>query len=715
LFIFGAAVSCLAGTVTEDLFRNPPPAYRPLIIQHSGAIRKADAMPWLRERRGGGYVLDAGGNKTPAGDDVVSGETFINPTYLQVPENFRKLEKLIGQLKADGRQAWIYDEYAYPSGSAGGLVLKDNPGHAAKVLSCRFFKNGDEIIPGEGASVFLCVALPQKRKGLDLSRAEDLTDEARQGRFVFDESGTWKICLFEISFSDAWKGHNMSRRLLNVLDRDAVSAFIETTHKKYAQELGPVLKQIDAFFTDEPQFGSAEFWGKGGRKEADPMVQWTDELVSAFEKKTGYPLQTALPALFMDVGELTAKYRYDFYDVQSDLMAENYFGQIQDWCHAHGTLSSGHMLLEESLLFHVMFSGSAFKNWEREDLPGMDLLGAMPYRSMAFHWEPKNLTFKEDLSCKMVSSVAHLMDKPGVFSESFATATEATLRDVMGSTGWQFSEGITHQFTYTIQNDFSAEEYAAYSDFAGRLALFARRGAPVSEIAVLAPEASVWAAYNPPGGSGFERYFKDNRQAAKIDDGFRRVCQALLASQKQFECISESLLRTCEVRGGRLQIGSMSFSTLILPEMHFIAPGVLEKLEDFAASGGTIQFVGTLPGQDAELGTSSRVEKQIEDLIKKRSKTVAFVGGTPVDLPPGEVVWSGSDAVRMLVKKDGGETFVILSNPSESPVRGTLSFPTPGKIELWDPESGECVEAAGNPVAVEMGGQTARIITLAQK
>ncbi len=701
----------LAGPVTDELFLNPPPAYRPLIIQHSGAIRKTDAMPWLRARRGGGYVLDAGGNKTPAGDDVVNGETFINPTYLQVPENFRKLEQLIRKLKADGRLAWIYDEYAYPSGSAGGLVLESHPEHAARVLTCRFFKPGEEIIPKEGASVFSCVALQQKSKGLDLSRAEDLTDEAREGRFVFDESGTWRICLFEIGFSDTWKGHNMSRRLLNVLDRDAVRCFVETTHDQYARQLGPVLKQVDAFFTDEPQFGSAEFWGRSGRIETDPAVQWTDELVPAFEKKTGYPLLTALPALFMDVGESTAKYRYDFYDVQSDLMAENYFGQIQDWCHAHETRSSGHMLLEESLLFHVMFSGSAFKNWARQDLPGMDLLGAMPYRSMAFHWEPKALTFKEDLSCKMVSSVAHLMDKPGVFSESFATAEEATLRDVYGSTAWQFSEGITHQFTYTIQNHFSAKEYAAYSDFAGRLALFARRGVPVSEIAVLAPEASVWAVYNPPGGRGFERYFKDNPQAAKIDHGFRKTCQALLASQKQFECLSEELLVQAEVRAGRLLVGPMSFSTLILPEMHFVAPGVLEKLEEFAASGGTIRFVGTLPGQDAELGASPKVEKQVKELIKKRSKTVSFASRFSADFAEDEVSWSGDDAVRMLVKQDGAETIVLLANPSEKPVRGTLSLPGIGKTDLWNPETGECVEAVGNPVAVEMGGQTARIIT----
>lgn len=700
---FGVVLSCGAAPVTPELFENPPPEFRPLPIRHSAALRDENAMGWLRARHGGGYVMDAGGNKTPTGKDVVGAENYINPTYMHVPENFRKLEKMIRKLKAEGRLVWLYDEYAYPSGSAGGLVMADgHDNYAAQVIGFRVFRPGEPIVPRKDATIFSCVALPVRKGVADLEKAQDMTENARKGDFSFKGSGKdWQICLFEKYSSDTWRRHNMGRRLLNVLDRDAVGRFIDVTHRKYAEELGPLLNEVDAFFTDEPQFGSAEAWGRTGQKEADPMIQWTDELVSAFEKKKGYSLTQVLPALFLNVGEITSKYRYDFYDVQSDLMAENYFGQIEDWCHAHGTLSSGHMLLEESLLFHVMFSGSAFKNWARQDLPGMDLLGAMPYRSMAFHWEPKELYFKEDLSCKMVSSVAHLMDKPGVFSESFAAAKKATVRDVLGSTAWQFSEGITHQFTYTIQNHFSAKEYATYSDFAGRLALFARRGVPVSEIAVVAPEASVWAAYNPPGGGGFARYFKDNPLAAKIDDGFRKTCQTLLSAQKQFECLSEELLVQAEVRGGRLVVGPMEFSTLIFPEMHFAAPGILEKLEEFADAGGRIIFVGAASA--------------VEDHVKKQ-KNVSFESSFSLEhlTLNSAVAWSGSDAVRMLVKRAEAETIVILANPSRSPVSGILSFPTVGKTKIWNPENGACSALDGNPVVIEMGGQTARVITLSQ-
>jgi len=718
LFVFGAMMSCPANPVTEALFKNPPPEFRPLIMRHAEPLRNADAMDYIRARRAGGFVMDAGGNANPSGDDVVGSETFINPSYMELPENFRKLSAIIQQLKSDGRQAWLYDEYAYPSGSAGGKVLAGgHDGYAARVVRCRLFKDGEQVVPKSGATVVSCVALPLKDGSIDFGRAKDLTAKARTGAFECDTPGkAWRVCLLEQDYSDTWKRHNMGRRLLNVLDRDAVGRFIGMTHEKYAEELGDELGNIQAFFTDEPQFGSAEFWGKSGLKEAAPMVQWTDELLAAFKKKKGYDLLSVLPALFLDAGPKTAKYRYDFYDVQSDLMAENYFGQIQTWCNAHGIISTGHMLLEESLLFHVMFSGSAFKNWMRQDLPGMDLLGAMPYRSMAFHWEPESVRAKEDISCKMVSSMAHLLGKSGAFSETFATAKKASLRDVLGTTAWQYSEGITHVSTYTIQKTLSAEDYATFCDFSGRLALFARRGVPVSKIAVLAPEASVWASYVPPSGGGFARYFSDNPQATRIDAVFRETCETLLAAQKQFECINAELLCRADVQDGHLRVGPMEFSMLVLPESRFLAPGVLEKLRAFAASGGSIQFVGTLPFQNDQLGTSPKVEREAKKLIKKYPENIRCVSGVSLDwidrCLPEEIAWDGDSAVRMLVKRDGGQLFVILANPSPDPAKGRLLIPTGRIVRKWNPETGESSVLPAGKTEIKLNRKTACIITV---
>ena len=173
-----------------------------------------------------------------------------------------------------------------------------------------------------------CYALPQRDDTLDLQRSVDLTTQARAGKFEWTApaDGPWSVCLFERFQPDTWRRHNIPRRNVNILDRRAVARFIELTHARYAAELGPQLADIDAFFTDEPQFGSAEHWS-GGNAHCVPMIQWCDELPSAFFEKKGYSLTSILPALFHKVGPKTSRYRYDFYDVESDLVAENYFGR----------------------------------------------------------------------------------------------------------------------------------------------------------------------------------------------------------------------------------------------------------------------------------------------------------------------------------------------------------------------------------------------------
>ncbi|RKX41972.1 MAG: hypothetical protein DRP64_10545, partial [Verrucomicrobia bacterium] len=709
IVLAGFLLDCRGEAILSENFQNPPPEFRPLVIQHSVPLRDAKAMDYLRVRRSGGYVLNAGGVAiSPSDKDIVGEENFISPTYLQVPDQFQRLESLLAILKAEGRTAWIYDEYAYPSGSAGGQVFAGgHDGYAAEVVGCRTFKGGEEVVSRADGVVVSCVAVPLNEGTMDLAQIQDLTGKARAGAFTYDSPGdSWVVLLFERYHPDTWKRHNMGRRMLNVLNRDAVKRFIEVTHQRYADELGPSLRNVEAFFSDEPQFGSAEFWGDTGLAKADPMVQWTDELLSAFEQKTGYELIPILPALFFDAGPQTAKYRYHFYDVQSDLMAENYFGQIQDWCNQHGVMSSGHMLLEESLLFHVMFSGSVFKNWMRQDLPGMDLLFATPYRSMGDFWEPDSMPIAEDLSCKMASSVAHLQGKKRVFSESCGLADPATLRDILGLVSWQYSGGITHMATYTIQNALSEEDYAKFCDFTGRMALFARRGEPVSKIAVLVPEASVWAAYAPPTGGGFKAYYRDNPEAIEIDGVFRNTCEALLSSQKQFECMNDTLLLQAEVEDGQLILGSMKFSMLILPEARFLSREVLEKLDEFVTSGGLVQWVGTLPFQDNQTGESPSVRKAVEDLIQKNPMQVRFSPELSLQWIEqsfsDEVVWSGDSAVRMLVKNDGAQTIVILGNPSEQPVSGRLKLNQKGAAIRWDPDTGERHDLAGGTVEIAL-------------
>ncbi|NLX53741.1 MAG: hypothetical protein GXY58_01360 [Planctomycetaceae bacterium] len=693
-------------------FRAPPPACRPLIIMHSSPLGSADALPWLTARRAGGAVIDGG---VRPGSSDRGEEPWDNPTYLDDPGQFARLRETIARFREQGLEVWLYDELGYPSCSAGGRVLEGHPEFQVEVVGCRAFRGtagGTIEIVSEHAQVESCVALPVQGGHATLTGSIDLTDQVVAGGTLAWQAppGEWLVCLCERFQPDTWRRHNIPRRNVNMLDRRAVARFIELTHDRYATELGQQLADVYAFFTDEPQFGSAEHWGSGA-PECVPMVQWCDELRERFRQQTGYSLRSVLPALFHPVGPATGKFRHDFYDVQSDLAAENYFGQLETTCRRLGVASSGHMLLEESLLFHVMFSGSMLKNWARMDLPGVDLLGLTPYHTMG-GWNGTTVPVPEDFSCKMASSVAHLMGKQGTFTESFALAETAALRQVLGVAAWQFAGGITHMTTYSVQRALSAEDYAALSDFAGRLACLTRRGRHVADVAVLVPERAVWAAYTPPDGGGFQRYMDRNPEPIEIDRVFRDTCHELLRNQRDFDCLSEELFQRAVVRDGRLHLADESFATLVLPEMRMIQPSTLAQVRTFLESGGNVVWIGTLPCQSPMHGDDSRVTEQVSALLAaypaqtlhaQQPRALGDVITWIDQRVPRAVRWEGSSSVRLLHRQEPGRDSVLVANPGADSVAGTLTTPHSGNASIWDPETGD-IQAIG---AVEQGAAVA--------
>jgi hypothetical protein len=696
----------------SELFQDPPSEFRPLIITHTSMVQDNSLLDWLDECRAGGTVLDVAiRSQGPEGEEM-----WLNPDYMKDPELFDQLRMTMAELKKRGRQIWIYDEAGYPSGSAAGRVLEGHPEYEVQALSCRTFSPEDGAITVTVGhhKISSCLALPLQKGVASMEDGIDLTERANSGSFTWKvPEGDWIICLYEHYHPDTWKRHNARRRNVNIMDKEAIARFIEITHERYAQELGSQLQDVELFFTDEPQFGVTEPWIYG-KELASPAVQWCNELPAAFEAKKGYPINKAIPALFLNVGSETSRYRYDFYDVQSDLVAENYFGQLQDWCHEHGVWSSGHMLLEESLLHHLMWTGSFMKNWSRMDLPGVDLLLADPskvdpdmakkslpgddprYKTMG-GWHDESVIVNEDFSCKMAASVAHLTGKQGVFTESFALSQNATLPRVKGVAAWQYATGITHMSTYSVQRRLSSEEYASFSDFAGRLALLCRRGQAVTDVAVLVPEASVWASYNPPDGGMFPHYIRNNPDAVHIDHVFRETCHQLSASQRDYEILSEDLLRQADILDGSLQLAGQSFSFLVLPEVRMMHESTLEKVKKFLDQGGHVAFVGSLPNQNPALGLDASLTLEAEALISSRegqvyhaadlkdmTELIAWMGDevTPV------LQWKGDPGLRMLHRRENERDIFLLANPGLTDAPGELSIQIGGQASKWNAEDG---------------------------
>jgi hypothetical protein len=715
----------------RDAFRDPPAEFRPLPMIHSHALQDPAVSQWLSDRHAGGAVIDAG---VKPGTHDIDGEAGNNPTWLNDPAQFERLRKTILQLHQDGRRVWLYDENGYPSGNAGGGVLRGHPEFQAQLVGCETFhaRGGQTVdVAAQKGPVVACQAIPVREGKAVLPEAKDLTGQMHGGSLHWTApAGEWVVCLFQHYASDTWRRHDQVHRNVNIMDPRATDRFIELTHARYALELGNLLKDVDAIFTDEPQLSSADYWGETGLEHCAPAVQWIDDLPQAFRHKFGYDVVPILPALFLDAGDRTTKYRHDFYDVQSDLVAENYFGRIERWCRDHGIALTGHLLLEESLLFHVMFSGSMVKDYQRMDMPGVDLLLAVPYHTMPFGSTQPSAqqpfgtpSAPEDFSCKLASSMSHLSGKKGTISESFALATQLTVRRAYGVMAWQYSGGITYISTYI--DGFSAADYAAFSDFTGRLALLCRRGRHVADVAVLVPESSIWASYNPPNGGHFSRYLQCNPDAVHINNVFRDTCLSLMSHQRDFDMVSEAHLQNARISDGRIHIGGESFHVLVMPEVRMLDPKTLAAVRAFVQSGGFVALVGALPSQTPQNGMDANITGQARSLLSSfPERTVRITDAAQIKMlldwlnthAPGSIKWDGPEGVRLLQRREPGRTMVLLANPGKTQAEGRLTVPTVGRASLWNPETGEVSETgpvaihAAVPIAVP--GESARFLVI---
>ena len=70
--------------------------------------------------------------------------------------------------------------------------------------------------------------------------------------------------------------------------------------------------------------------------------------------------------------------RRQFWGLVADLVADRYFGAIQDVVRGHGVASSGHSLWEEEVMHHPALEGNGLKALGHMDIPGLDLLTSDP-------------------------------------------------------------------------------------------------------------------------------------------------------------------------------------------------------------------------------------------------------------------------------------------------------------------------------------------------
>jgi len=617
------------------------------------------------------------------------------PGYLLNPDGWNQFTNAVDECKKNNLSMWIYDERGYPSGKAGFLVLKDHPEFEAQGL---YYSSSDYTLDAakeitwklpEGEPYY--IALFKLDEGKLAGKPDDLTTKAHEGILTTVlKSGNWRIVAF--MKTALYKGTHadfLGERYVNLMNPDATDRFLQVTHEAYythaAKDFGSTIK---AFFTDEPSLMGGYLTEKTPEY---PALAWWDGLPKAFKSAYGYDIKQALPSLFNDTGKDTVRKRCDVYRVIADTTANNYFGRIQKWCKAHNVASAGHLIWEESLIYHANFYGNFLTSIAKLDIPGIDVLGCN------YGCTSGSVTEGGPVTPKLISSSAHVTGKARTCSESFCFVTKDTpLADMIAHVAWQWTLGINTLTTLSAQQAHTPDDLRKLNDYTGKLSYMLTQGEFKADVAVLYPIASVWADFSPT--NRHVGNLDDNPKAKLVDDSWQAVSRELLSCQRDFDYLDESNIEKAKISKGVIKIGKCDYTILVLPNVTTLRLSTLKQIEQFVDSGGTVITCGDAPLHREDAGDTEEFNQIIDkiwgaDSDKERvyQLRVPNLLRTTLDKIANadvQLAQKNADIYYQHRKLSSGDIYFLLNNSTQT--ASTLcTFRTSGKAEIWDPMSGE--------------------------
>jgi hypothetical protein len=711
-----AALASAGGAPLAERFREPPADMRILKIIHSwpDAPEAQDQLMARLQRQGFG--------------GVVCNVAFDH--YLESDAKWQAFTRAVQTAQRAGLVMWLYDERGYPSGNAGGLVLRDHPEWEARGLLAvnEEFDPGPVELTLPPGRPWLAAAYPVRDGRVDVAGKVDLSGRVRDGQLRWEAPpGRWHV--MAITESRLYEGTHAELNLHqkmpypNLLQPEPTARFIELTHQRYAGRLGPDLgKYFMATFTDEPSLMSCFIKAMPYRP-----LPWAPHLPGEFRKRRGYALDDAvIPSLLADTGPASAKHRHDFWLTVGELVSGNFFGQIQTWCRRHNIPSGGHLLMEESLVAHVPLYGDFFRCARRLDAPSIDCLTSVPAE---VPWA----------SARLLASAAELDGRALVMSETSDHAQRyrpggdrrpkrvVTEEEIRGACNRQMVAGVNCITSYSSFTDLTDEALRRLNEWVGRCCAGLRNGHQVADVALLYPVESLWTRFTPA-----RQWAREAPGASRIEHLYQAAAESLFAAHRDFTIVDSRTLAEAQIEGDALVHRSLRWRVVVLPGADTLPLEAWENLARFVRSGGVVVALGARPANSAAEFPSPRAQKLAREMFGEPADEPRAephpAGGAGVFLPRGaegllpavlqsvlepDARVSGRRApLRVTHRRLEGREVYFVVNDSANAWTGRVSFPVVGQGEQWDPGSGRIM--AGCPAAavqVNLGPYGATLFT----
>ena len=595
-------------------------------------------------------------------------------------EWFSLVKIAIQEAKLRGMRVWIEDEGKYPSGFAGGKFSTERPDLKMQglVITERIDpKQGENIskkLPYYTLSAVAYNNDDKTSKRLDVSSGE-LDWQVPEGSWRIFFAGHRFRSSVTRSVNNPSRGKDTTASLFDYLNPLATRQFINWTHEEYKKYTGGEFgKTFMGFMGDEPDFA---------------YTPWTPGIIRIFKERKGYDITPYLASFFVpQPDDETKRAKADYWDVWSELFRDNFFKVQADWCRENNIEYIVHLNHEDQLTGLIKSSGDFFRNMRYVGVPGVDAI-----------WSQIWMDHVADYP-KLASSAAHIFGKPRAFTESFAAYTyRPTVPQAKWVLDYQLVRGINSvQIMFmsasTARNNqpppannssvtpaqvarrssfFMSDTFPAVAKYIYRASYLLSQGRPASQTALYFPTLSLWNGDNESNTSCLE------------------IARQLMENQRDFDFIDEQALSSLVTleKGSFKNLSEQSYNTVIIPSISVISKASLLKLEEFAARGGKVVFMGKLPALISDKNFLNAVKfSEIKWAIIEQSGnlTSAILEKMPIsDMKTEEFC----PQLKYLHRRWNDADLYFLFNESKDPVSFSASFSGSGNTNIWDAYTGQ--------------------------
>lgn len=497
--------------------------------------------------------------------------------------------------------------------------------------------------------------------------------------------------------------------VINHLDRGALDNYVKSVGDRMLQGLGANRPQ--AVFCDSLEVYNAD---------------WTGDLLEEFQKRRGYDLKPQLPALVIDVGDKTAGIRGDWGKTLTELFNERFLAPLHEWAKKNRT----QLRVQCYGVPAVVLSSNAYVDLSEGE---------------GHQWRSLSTT-------RWASSASHLYGRKVTSAEAWtwlhSPSFRATPLDVKVEADRHFLQGINqligHGWPYTA----AGVEYPGWRFYAAgvfndknpwwivmpevskylqRLSFLLRQGEPANDVAIYLPNDDAWAHFS----NGKIHTVETLRELLG-----QNLIPSVLDAGYNFDFFDDDAFRQVgRIEKGALVLRQNRYKAVILPAVERIPLETLQKLEEFARSGGTLIATKRTPSQMPGFRATTAEHKSVLELSRR-----IFEGQTPTGhlvadetaqlknvlnegLRPDVQLSPATPEIGFIHRKTADAEIYFLANTANVNRHVKATFQVQGlQAEWWNPFDGsvspaiiEAQTATGATVALELEPYASRLLIFTKR